>query len=239
MQVVVIAGGLATRLGDITANRPKVLLPVGGRPFLDLLLDRLAVEDVTTVHLCLGHHAGQVLDHLARRPANLPVTTSVEPAPLGTAGCLRHALPWLRERFLVAFGDTFTPVRLAPVMAALTASGRPAVMAVLRNRDVLETSNVRIRDGLVVEYDKSAPPGTYEYVDYGVAALERGLVAGLEHGCPADLGELFAPLIAAGRLAAYEVSTRFWEIGSLGGYAELDARVRGAGAPDGSEPVPG
>jgi NDP-sugar pyrophosphorylase family protein len=239
MQVVVIAGGLATRLGRLTAHRPKILLPVGGRPFLDLLLDRLRRENVTSVHLCLGHHAEQVLDHLAGRKGGPPVTTSVEPAALGTAGCLRHALPHLAERFLSIFGDTYTPVRLDEVMATLTQSGRPALMAVLRNRDVLETSNVRIRDGLVVEYDKFAPPGTYEHVDYGVAALERGVVTGLEPDRPVDLAEIFGPLITSGRLAAHEVNTRFWEIGSHRGYAELDARVRTAGVPDGSEPVPG
>jgi NDP-sugar pyrophosphorylase family protein len=239
MQVVVIAGGLGTRLGPLAAHRPKVLLPIAGRPFLDLLLDRLRREGVTSVHLCLGHHAGQVLDHLAARTDGPPVTTSVEPVALGTAGCLRQALPYLAERFLLVFGDTYTPVRLEEVMATLVRSGRPAVMAVLRNRDALETSNVRIRDGLIVEYDKTAPPGTYEHVDYGVAALDRSVVADLEPGRPVDLAEVFGPLIASGRLAAHEVSTRFWEIGSLRGYTELDARVRTAGVPDGSEPVPG
>jgi NDP-sugar pyrophosphorylase family protein len=179
-----------------------------------------------------------VLDHLIQRPGGPRLTTSVEPIPLGTAGCLRYALPHLRERFLLIFGDSYTPVPLAAVMKAFTAFGQPALMVVLRNRDALETSNVRVRDGLVVEYDKTAPPGTYEYVDYGVAALERRIVAELEPGRPIDLTEVLASLISAGHLAAYEVRTRFWEIGSRSGYAELDAYVREIGVPDGSEPVP-
>jgi NDP-sugar pyrophosphorylase family protein len=238
MQIVIVAGGQGSRLGTLTANLPKILLPVAGRPFLDIVLDQLAAQHVTSVHMCLGHHANQVLNHLRRRGGGPPVTTSTEPTALGTAGCLRYALPFLEDRFVLLLGDTYTPVSYSDIARAHARSGRPALMVVLRNRDSLETSNVSVRGGLVVAYDKTVSPGTYDHVDYGVAAVDRSLVAALPADRFVDLAEVFQPLITAGQLAAHEVRSRFWEIGSHRGYAELDARVRTSGLPDGSEVVP-
>jgi NDP-sugar pyrophosphorylase family protein len=236
MQVVITAGGLATRLGTLTAGRPKVLLPVAGRPFLDLVLALLAGAGVSHAHLCLGRHADQVLAYLRGRAGPPIVTSSVETVPLGTAGCLRLALPHLRDRFLLLHGDTYTPVPFAPIAAAHRAGGQPALMAVLRNEDRWERSNVRVRDGLVVEYDKQAPPGRYRHVDYGIAGLTRALVQSIPAERQVDLTEVLGPLVTQRRLAAYEVSTRFYEIGSHTGYAEFEALVR-AGTLPGAAPA--
>ncbi|TDD96785.1 NTP transferase domain-containing protein [Actinomadura rubrisoli] len=227
MQVAIIAGGAATRMGPLTRQRPKALLPVAGRPFLSWVLDLLeSCEAVTSVHLCLGRHADQIERFIAERPAGrLPLTSTAEATPLGTAGCLRLALPRLDTRFLVLLGDTYTPVDFGAITHAHETSRKPALMAVYRNGDALERSNIRIHEGRVVEYDKSAEAGTYEHVDYGVAVLERGLVDALPPGRPSDLGEIFRPLIARGDLAAFEVGTRFFEIGSLSGYREFDELV--------------
>jgi NDP-sugar pyrophosphorylase family protein len=229
MQVVMTAGGKATRLGALAAHRPKVLLSVAGRVFLDLVLDHLAASGVSSVHLCLGTHAEQVLDHLRRHPSPLPVTTTVEPEPLGTAGCLAYAAPHLERTFLQLHGDTYTPVSFDTIDAAHRSSGRAALMTVLRNRDAFETSNVRIDGGLVVEYDKTARPGRFEYVDYGIAAFNRSVIDAIPAGRFTDLVDVFAALIGAGELAAYEVSTRFYEIGSISGYTELDALLTSGG----------
>jgi NDP-sugar pyrophosphorylase family protein len=238
MQVVIVAGGLGTRLGSLTADCPKVLLPVAGRPFLDIVLDQLVEQGVASVHLCLGHYADRVIEYLHSRSGCPEVTVSTEPTALGTAGCLQHALPWLDRRFTVLLGDTYTPVSYADIMRAHARSTQPALMVVLRNRDALETSNVVVRDGRVVTYNKQATPGTYEYVDYGVAVFERVLIEALPTRRFVDLSEIFGPLIAAGQLAAHEVAARFWEIGSYRGYAELDTYIRAAGLPDGTEAVP-
>lgn len=226
MQVVVIAGGAATRMEPLTRHQPKALLPVGGRPFLDLVLDLLdADESVTSVHFCLGRHGDQIIRFLADRPTRLEVTWTLEPRPLGTAGCLRLAAPQLDDRFLVLLGDTYTPIDLGAVAACFAGSGAPALMVVFRNRDALERSNVKVAGGHVLEYNKAASAGTYEFVDYGVAALRRDVIARLPAGRAVDLGEIFLPLIAEGGLASYEVTTRFFEIGSVAGYRELDELV--------------
>ena len=63
--VAILAGGLATRLGEISRDTPKSLLDVNGRPFLAWQLELLVKQGVTDVVLCLGHRAGQIREVFA------------------------------------------------------------------------------------------------------------------------------------------------------------------------------
>lgn len=230
-QVVIVAGGRGTRLGTLTADVPKFLVPVDGRPFADHVLAMLHEQDVPSVHFCLGHHADQVVAHLRERWTSLAWTATVEQEPLGTGGALRMAIPDLAEEFVLLLGDTFTPVDFAALSAGFRTSGLPAAMTVMDNDDWLVPSNVRVADGLVVEYSKHACPGEFRHVDYGIALLRRDVLQRLPRDRSADLCELFSSLIADRALAALEVprAQRFYEIGSPEGHAEFTELVRTGG----------
>jgi mannose-1-phosphate guanylyltransferase len=203
------------------------MVPVHGRPFLGFVLTWLAGQGVRRVHLCLGHRAEQVGGFLAGHHADWPsmtFTTSVETTPLGTAGCLRAAGTAVEEEFVLLLGDTYTPIDLGAAVARWRDVGLEAGMCVLRNRDWLVPSNIEVDDGRVTRYDKRAPLGSLEHVDYGIAFLRRASLGRLPGGSgTADLADLFQPLIAEGGLAAVEVEHRFYEIGSEEGYTEFCA----------------
>src|SRR5579875_1683774 len=91
----ILAGGLGMRLRSRIADRPKVLALVHGRPYLTYLLDQLAGAGVRTVVLLTGYRAEQVRSTLGDNYAGLSLTYSCEPSPLGTAGAIRRALPYL------------------------------------------------------------------------------------------------------------------------------------------------
>jgi len=115
VDVAVLAGGLGTRLRPVLGETPKILAPIGGKPYLDHLLAWLTGYGARRVVLCLGFRAELVLDYLKRHPfPAVEIATSVEPEPLGTAGGLRLALPLLRsDPVLVMNGDTFVDANLA------------------------------------------------------------------------------------------------------------------------------
>lgn len=125
VDVAVLAGGLGTRIRPVLGDVPKVLAPVGDRPFLDHLIEWLRGFGARRLVLCLGHGADQVIDHLARNPAQgLEIVPSVEPEPLGTAGAIRFARPHLTsEPVLVLNGDTFVDVDMAGFVARHRAQG--------------------------------------------------------------------------------------------------------------------
>jgi 8-oxo-dGTP pyrophosphatase MutT (NUDIX family)/CTP:molybdopterin cytidylyltransferase MocA len=232
-QVVMVAGGSGTRLAETLPQTAKVLAPVHGRPFLAYVLEMLAAQGVSRLHLCLGQHADQVLRFLAGRPADgVALTTSCEAEPLGTAGSLRAAAHALDEEFILLLGDTYTPVDLADLTDRYRRSGVEAGMAVLENRDWLVPSNVHVERGCVVRYDKDAPPGTLHHVDYGIAVLRRASLDRLPKAEPVDLAVLFRSLVADRQLAALEVGHRFYEIGSPTGYAEFTTLAGRGELPD-------
>ena len=68
IDVAVLAGGLGTRLAPVLADRPKLLAPVAGRPFLEHLIDWLTRFGAGRILLCLGHRAEAVQAHLAAHP---------------------------------------------------------------------------------------------------------------------------------------------------------------------------
>jgi len=126
IDVVVLAGGLGTRLRDVLGyDIPKVLAPIGGRTCLDLIIDWLEEQGARRLVLCLGHLASRVTDHLAARPPGPAVLVQViEPEPLGTAGAVRQARPVLKsDPVMVMNGDTFIDADLGAFTARHRSSG--------------------------------------------------------------------------------------------------------------------
>ena len=91
LAAVVLAGGMGTRLRSVVADRPKVLAPVAGRPFLTYLLDQIADAGVERVVLSTGHMAEQFADAIGDHYRNMSITYAQEEQPLGTGGAIRFA----------------------------------------------------------------------------------------------------------------------------------------------------
>jgi len=234
MQVAILAGGLATRLGALTARQPKFLLEVGGRPFAEHQLEWLAGSHVDRVVLCVSHLGEQIREFVGDGSRWGLAVEYVDDGPrlLGTAGALRLAFErgLLAQAFAVLYGDSYLTVAAPVVWRAFAARRPPALMCTYRNDGRWDASNASVRDGWVVRYEKGvadpAAAGMHE-IDYGLAVLDRdAVVAEIPAGEPVDLADVYTRLAAEGRLAAHPVSERFYEIGSPAGLAELDAELR-------------
>jgi NDP-sugar pyrophosphorylase family protein len=235
MQCVILAGGLATRMRPLTDRIPKSLIPVEGKPFIDYQLAHLAAHGVTKVLLSVGYRGAELVAHVGDGARyGLEIRAIDEGTALrGTAGALRLALDEgaLEDAFLVTYGDSFLPIDFAAAFAAFRRSGRPALMTVFHNEGRWDTSNVIFEGGMVTLYDKqrrSRPPQDFRYIDYGLGALERRVVAErVPAGVKADLADLYHGLSVSGELAGLEVSERFYEIGSPAGLEDFSGWLRG------------
>src|SRR5438093_756867 len=88
--VVILAGGLGTRLRSVYAAGPKSMAPVAGRPFLDYLLCWLQSQGVKEVILCVGYKRSHIKRFVGRgRKWGLQANYSIEHTPLGTGGALK------------------------------------------------------------------------------------------------------------------------------------------------------
>lgn len=222
LPVAILMGGLATRLRPITLTIPKALVDVAGKPFVDRQLDYLRGQGARRVVLLTGHLGEMIRDHVGDgRAFGLDVAYSPDgPAPLGTAGALKAALPLLGPSFFVLYGDSFLPIAYAPVQTAYEASKRLGLMTVLENADRWDKSNAHYSNGVVVEYNKAAPDPRMRHIDYGLAVLSAGALEAVPEGRAADLADVYNRLSLAGQLAGFEVGERFYEIGSHEGLRE-------------------
>lgn len=114
--VLILAGGLGTRLRPIISDRPKVLAPLGHTTVLDFILEHLFALGLRDITLCVGYMKEKVRAHINDRsiPKDAIVSFSEEDSPLGTGGAIKKALQGCRaEMALVLNGDTIFPVDYA------------------------------------------------------------------------------------------------------------------------------
>jgi NDP-sugar pyrophosphorylase family protein len=130
VDVLVLAGGLGMRIRPVLGDTPKLLAPIGGRPFLSYLLRWLTKFGARRVVLALGHGAAAVQEYLLdfRDPA-LAIAAVVEPRPLGTAGAVRLSRSRLHtDPVLVMNGDSFVSADLCAFLAFHRAAGASGTM---------------------------------------------------------------------------------------------------------------
>jgi NDP-sugar pyrophosphorylase family protein len=227
MQVVVLAGGLATRMRPETEQTPKSLLQVNGRPFVDWQLDRFAASGARSVVMCVGYLGEQIETHVRRGlDRGLVVSYSYDGEQLlGTGGALRRALARMEAELVVTYGDSYLPFDYAAPLADLRAHPEAdATMSAYRNRGAFGPSNVGLDGDWVARYEKGGA-SELDCIDYGAIALRRSVLQGIADGAVWGLEALWTKLAKQRKLRAFVAPERFYEVGSPEGRRDLEQRL--------------
>jgi N-acetyl-alpha-D-muramate 1-phosphate uridylyltransferase len=228
MPVVILAGGLATRMLPETERIPKALLEIEGHPFLWHQLQLLKRHGARRIVLLVGHLGEAVQEKFGDGSGlGMAIEYSYDgPALLGTAGAIRQALPLLADSFFVLYGDSYLPCDYRRVEEAFRRAGSPGLMTVYRNDGRYDGSNVEYDGNRILRYDKRDRTPAMRYIDYGLSAFDPGVFAALPAGTPCDLASVYQDLLTAGNLASFEVYERFYEIGSPEGLRDASEFLR-------------
>ncbi len=233
---LILCGGRATRLGALAAGRPKSLVEVEGVPFIRMQLELLKRNGVRRAVLAVGH-LGEAIEAEIGDGARLGVAVRYSrdgPQRLGTGGAAFKALPLVASPFFVLYGDSYLTCDYQEVARHFERRpGAEGLMTVFRNEGRWGTSNIACAEGRIAKYDKAGRDPAMRHIDYGLNILTRAAFAGFPEGEEFDLAAVFQHLLAAGRLAAFEVPERFYEIGSPEGLADLSAYLRATDSPPG------
>jgi len=219
MQAVILAGGLGTRLGALTKDVPKVMMPFNGKPFLGYIIRLLKEQGIKDFVMCTGYRGEQVKNFLGDgRRLGLNIEYSEEPGELlGTGGALRQAQEMLAEYFLVLNGDTFLPINYLEVEKEYLRLGRKALTVVYNNEvNTGVKNNVALdSDKLVVRYDKKSDAPDLRYVEAGAIILRKETLAYVPEGIKVSLENgIYRRLIEQRELAAYITGQQFYDIGT-------------------------
>lgn len=228
MQVLILAGGLGTRMMPHTADRPKALLPVAGRPFAEHQVELLAANGIRDVVFSIAYKGEMIRAALgdgARWDVRIRYVDEGDERR-GTGGAVRLFADsgMADDDFAVLYGDSYLPIPYEPVWRAYAECDAPALMTVLENGDRWDTSNARLEPDGRVRYRKAAHDlGALTHIDYGLSVLATPtVIARVPGDTVVDLAELLAGLGDEGLLAGYEVHERFYEIGSPSGIDDLE-----------------
>jgi len=229
LQAVILAGGLGTRLGKLTQTVPKAMLPVNGRPFLEHEIVLLREYGITDFVLCVGHLSEAIEDHFGSGDW-LGVTIRYShdgPKLMGPAGALKSAEPLLVESFFVTYGDAYLRADYRQVMKILLDSNKLGVMLVYENHNLYGKSDIAVKDGYVTNYDKAGRSEGMVWINFGVTALRKCALSLIPPGRECGEQEFYRELILRKELLAFQVSDRFYEIGSPHALKEFGQFISG------------
>ena len=225
--VVIIAGGAATRLRPITKSVPKAMLEVAGKPFIAHQLLLLQKNGIKKAVICSGYLSKQIEDFVADGSKfGLSVTFSVDGEKLlGTGGAVKKALDLLEEEFFIMYGDSYLTVNFKNVYDYFLTSPGMGLMTVFKNSNAWDNSNIVFKNSKIAAYDKKKKTKEMDYIDYGLGILKKSAFDAMAARDIFDLSELYQDIISNKQMSGYEVSERFYEIGSLRGLSETEEYI--------------
>lgn len=229
---MILAGGLGTRLGEMTKSLPKPMVPVLGRPFLEFEIDLLKRSGIRNYVLCVGYLGTKVQEHFGDgRRFGVRIRYSLDgPQLMGPAGALRRAEPMLEDSFFVTYGDAYLRADYPGIMARLLESDALGVMATYRNVNRHGRSDVIVKEGKVVSYNKSGHVKGMDWINFGVSALRKEALQFIPPDRPCWEEGFYGELIKRKELLAFPVRKRFYEIGTPQSLKEFERFLRRGGA---------
>jgi D-glycero-alpha-D-manno-heptose 1-phosphate guanylyltransferase len=215
-QIVVMAGGLGTRLGGAYSNIPKILAPVNGKPFLVLQLEKLISEGARRIHYLLGHKSDQVISLLLDLRLPIELSFSVEPPELlGTGGGLMNSVEELDDEFLLTYGDSYLIAEIDSVFSRMRNISFSNIMCVTYNLDQESSPNVILSTPRVIGYSKQNCDIRNNALDYGLMKFRKESLMGfIPQSRNYDLEQIFNFLIENENLYSLTVNEGYFDIGS-------------------------
>jgi histidinol-phosphate phosphatase family protein len=223
-QAVIVAGGRGTRMRPLTDSRPKPMVEVNGRPFLEYLVELLREQGFDRILLLLGYRADVIQEHFGDGGRwGVAIEYSVTAPDDLTASRVRMADERLDERFLFMYCDNFWPMRFDRMWTRYLELGAPAMVTVYTNKDGLSRDSVIVgEDDFVKVFDRSRTTPGLSGIEIGYAVLEHDVVLDLlpvREALPeGDLlfeEAVYPPLAERGELAAFRSDHRYYSVGSI------------------------
>jgi NDP-sugar pyrophosphorylase family protein len=224
--LVILAGGKATRLGALSKDLPKYLMPVSAtETFADVHLRWAFNMGFRKIILSVSYLADQVRKHVKDGSQyGLQVEYIEDGAePAGTGGALRPIKAKPPEFFCLTYGDTLLNFSVRDCVTDFVASKKTAAITVLENKVPGHVANIRL-NAANAYYDKKNPKPDMHHIDYGFLAFRGEFLQKITDAGAQDLADPLHALSLEKDLFGFEVYERFWEIGSPEALSEFQAR---------------
>jgi NDP-sugar pyrophosphorylase family protein len=200
MDVVILCGGMGTRLSSIVNDRPKPMAQIDNRPFLDILIEYISGFGFKRFILCTGYMVEAIEQYYKKRGGDLEIVISNEDKPLGTAGAVKNAENLISSNFfLVVNGDSFCPADLSGFLGFHLEKQALISMVVIESEQAAESGTVRLdqMQRITGFVEKIAGIGNV-YINAGIYLFHKDVLSEIKRGQKCSLEyDLFPKLITA------------------------------------------
>ena len=228
MQMIILCGGLATRLGNLSKDTPKSMIKIEGKPFLEYQIEMLKKQSIKDIILCAGHLSEKIIEYFGdgkKFGVNIRYSHDDE-KPLGPIGALKNAEPLLDDVFFIMYGDSYLFVDFKKVYSYFLEYEDLALMVAYKNFDKYDASNLAIKNGRIVACGKENKTKDMIYIDYGTSILRKKVLEIVPKYTPYSTERFFSELVKKRELMAFETEERFYHIGNLKSLEEFRSYIR-------------
>lgn len=225
--MVIMAGGLGTRLRPHTEKCPKPLLPVAGKPMLEHIIERAKNEGFNHFVLAI-HYLGHMIEDYFGDGSRLQVKIEYlrEDTPLGTAGALSLLSPKPDTPFLVSNGDVLTDIRYGDLLDFHTRHRAQATMAVRQHEWQHPFGVVHTRGVDIIGFEEK--PVSRSHINAGVYALEPSVLDCISEDERCDMPTLFSRLQdSSERTIVYPMHEPWLDVGRPDDYEQANSSESG------------
>lgn len=218
--VVILAGGKGSRLMPLTQDTPKPMLPVGGRPMLETIIEGFAQTGFSRFYLSVNYKSELIEEHF-KDGSDLGVRIDYirEEQPLGTAGALSRLPQKPDLPVIVMNGDVLTSVDFEQLVSFHREQKADATMCV-REYDFEVPYGVARTDGTRLVGISEKPVQKF-FVNAGIYLLNPDMLDFIPKDTPFDMPELFERVMAAGMTASVFPLREYWmDIGRLSDFEQ-------------------
>jgi len=212
MQAVILAGGKGRRLRPYTTILPKPMMPVGEKPILGIIIERLAESGITDIIITVGYLAGIIRAYFGDgKQFGVNIEYFVETEPLGTAGCL-SLIENLENEFIVMNGDILTSLDFTALIEYHRTMGNPVTICSYKKEIQLTLGVLELTGATVRDYIEK-PRYSFD-ISMGIYAMNRKAVDHVPKNQYFDFPTLIKQLISAKEpISVYKFEGEWFDIG--------------------------
>lgn len=215
-QAVILAGGRGTRLRPLTDTRPKAMIEIGGKPFLEYLIEMVHAQGFERVVLLLGYLPEVIQNYFGDgRRWGVKIEYSVTAVENETGRRIKLAEPLLDPCFLLLYCDNYWPMQMEKMWQRFAAANVPAMITVYTNKDDYTKNSLRVDDeGYVAVYDKGRTSSHLQGVEISYAIMSKSILELVPDDNVVFETAVYPKLAEERRLLAYVTDHRYYSVGS-------------------------
>ena len=174
MKVIILAGGLGTRLKDIVNDKPKVMADLNGVPFLYKLLNNLSNYNVTEFIICVSYLKEKIINFFGNEFKGIPIKYSIEKKPLGTGGAIKQALKIFNiDKAIVVNGDTFVKIDYNSFYKKF--KNTQITLLLIHKKNISRYGSVNIIGNLIVKFNEKQNSIKSGLINAGVYFIRKDI----------------------------------------------------------------